>query len=143
MTMAVLIGVSVLSTRDSRDHRAERPPRGDGLTAADADPDTPVPQPPPLAKGTDLAAWPATAAKRSGVPARALRAYAAAELAQRADTPDCRLSWSTLAGIGRVESDHGRFGGASVDADGVSRPSIIGPPLDGSPGVREVRDTDG
>jgi membrane-bound lytic murein transglycosylase B len=143
MTMVVLIGVSILSARDGRDHRAERPQRGDGLTAADVDPDTPVPQPPPLAEGIDLAAWSATASERSGVPARALRAYAAAELAQRSATPDCRLSWSTLAGIGRVESDHGRFGGARVDADGGTRPAIIGPPLDGSPGVREIRDTDG
>jgi membrane-bound lytic murein transglycosylase B len=143
MTMVVLIGVSVLSDRDSRDYRVERPQRGDGLTAADVDPDTPVPQPPPLAEGTDLVAWAAAAAERSGVPARALRAYAAAELAQRSATPECRLSWSTLAGIGRVESDHGRFGGARVGADGAAHPSIIGPPLDGSPGVREIRDTDG
>lgn len=141
--MVVLIGVSVLSDRDSRDYRVERPQRGDGLTAADVDPDTPVPQPPPLAEGTDLVAWAAAAAERSGVPARALRAYAAAELAQHSATPECRLSWSTLAGIGRVESDHGRFGGARVGADGAAHPSIIGPPLDGSPGVREIRDTDG
>jgi membrane-bound lytic murein transglycosylase B len=142
MTMVVLIGASILSAREAHD-RVERPQRGDGLTAADVDPDTPVPQPPPLAAGTDLVAWSKTAAARSGVPARALRAYAGAELAQRSATPDCRLSWSTLAGIGRVESDHGRFGGARVDADGEIRPSIVGPPLDGSPGVREIRDTDG
>jgi membrane-bound lytic murein transglycosylase B len=30
-----------------------------------------------------------------------------------------------------------------VGADGATRPSIIGPPLDGSPGVREILDTDG
>jgi len=143
VTMVVLVGVSVLSARDSRDHRAERPQRGDGLTPAAVDPDTPAPQPPPLAAVTDLADWSAVAAERSGVPARALRAYASAELAQRSAAPQCRLSWSTIAGIGRVESDHGRFGGASVDADGVARPRIIGVPLDGSPGVREIRDTDG
>lgn len=140
VTMVVLVGVSVLS---GRDEPAQRAPRGDGLVPADVDRDTPVPQPPALAAGTDLAAWAASAAERSGVPARTLRAYGAAELAQRAETPNCRLSWSTLAGIGRVESDHGRFGGASVDADGVARPRIIGVPLDGSTGVREIRDTDG
>jgi membrane-bound lytic murein transglycosylase B len=140
VTMVVLVGVSVLTGRDDR---PDRTPRGDGLTPADVDRDTPVPQPPPLAAATDLVAWSASAAQRSGVPARALRAYAAAELAQREQTPACRLSWSTLAGIGRVESDHGRFGGAGVDADGVARPRIIGLPLDGSPGVREIRDTDG
>jgi len=143
VTTVALIGVSIVLARDGRDHRPERPQRGDGLTAADVDQGTPVPQPPPLAKDTDLAAWSATAARRSGVPARALRAYGAAELAQRSDTPACRLSWSTLAGIGRVESDHGRFGGAAVDDDGVSRPPIIGIPLDGTAGVREIRDTDG
>jgi len=140
MTMIVLVGVSVLSFRGTRD---DRPQRGDGLTAAPVDPNTPVPQPPPLERGVDVAAWSESAAERSGVPARALSAYAAAELAQRTDAPDCRLSWSTIAGIGRVESDHGRYGGATVDTDGVARPSIIGVPLDGSAGVREIRDTDG
>jgi membrane-bound lytic murein transglycosylase B len=140
VTMVVLVGVSVLSGRDDP---PERTPRGDGLAPADVDRDTPVPQPPPLAVATDLGAWSTSAAQRSGVPARALRAYAAAELAQRQETPVCRLSWSTLAGIGRVESDHGRFGGASVNADGVARPRIVGIPLDGSAGVREIRDTDG
>ena len=142
MALVVLIGVSVLAGSD-RDDGADRPPRGDGLTPAAVDRDTPVPQPPPLAPETDVAAWSAAAAERSRVPARALRAYATAELAQRASNPDCRLSWSTLAGIGRVESDHGRFGGASVDADGVARPSIVGIALDGSAGVLEIRDTDG
>ncbi|HLU58337.1 MAG TPA: lytic murein transglycosylase [Pseudonocardia sp.] len=142
MALVVLIGVAIVTDRHDRDHRAERS-RGDGLTAADVEPDTPVRQPPPLDDDIDLVAWSTSASERSGVPARALRAYAAAELAQRAATPDCRLSWITLAGIGRVESDHGRFGGARLGADGTARPTIIGPPLDGSPGVREIRDTDG
>jgi membrane-bound lytic murein transglycosylase B len=144
VAMVVLVGVSVLSDRADRNDRADRPPqRGDGLAPADVDRNTPVPQPPPLAADIDLAAWSSSAAKRSGVPARALRAYGAAELAQRADVPDCRMSWSTLAGIGRVESDHARFGGARVNVDGEVSPAIVGPPLDGSPGVREIRDTDG
>jgi len=139
MAMLVAIGVSALSGLGDG---GDEPRRGDGLTPADVDRDTPVPQPAPLADDTDLAAWSGAAAERAGVPARTLRAYAAAELAQRQDTPDCRLSWTTLAGIGRVESDHGRYGGAEVDADGVARPRIVGVPLDGSAGVREIRDTD-
>jgi membrane-bound lytic murein transglycosylase B len=137
--MVVLVGVSM---RSGPDEPAEPFRRGDGLVPADVDRDTPVPQPPALADGTDLSVWSASAAERNGVPARVLRSYAAAELAQRSATPDCRLSWSTIAGIGRVESDHGRFAGASVDADGAARPRIIGVPLDGAPGVREIRDTD-
>ncbi|WP_233159152.1 lytic transglycosylase domain-containing protein [Pseudonocardia sp. MH-G8] len=142
MAMLVVVGVAALSSLSAPDDGADEPRRGDGLTPADVDRNTPVPQPAPLAEGIDLAAWSGAAQERSGVPARALRAYAAAELGQRADTPDCGLSWITLAGIGRVESDHGRYGGAEVDADGVARPRIIGVPLDGSPGVREIRDTD-
>jgi membrane-bound lytic murein transglycosylase B len=118
-------------------------PRGDGLRPADVGRGTPVPQPPALAAGLDLATWSVQTAARSGVPARALRAYAAAELTQRTRTPSCRLSWTTIAAIGRVESDHGQLGRANLDADGTARPLIIGVPLDGSHGVREIRDTDG
>jgi membrane-bound lytic murein transglycosylase B len=121
----------------------DRGGRGDGLVAADVPRDTPVPQPDPLSVDVDLDAWARQVADRSGVPARALRAYGAAELAQREAAPDCRLSWTLLAGIGRVESDHGRLGRADLDADGVARPPIVGVALDGSAGVREVRDTDG
>jgi hypothetical protein len=124
------------------DAELRRTPHGDGLVPADVDRNTPVPQPVPLAADTDLDRWAAGIADRSGVPERALRAYGNAELAQRAATPDCRLSWATVAGIGRVESDHGRLGRADLDADGVARPRIVGVPLDGSAGVREVPDTD-
>jgi membrane-bound lytic murein transglycosylase B len=136
---AVVVGISRLSGSDGE----ERPSRGDGLIPADVDRDTPVPQPAPLATDTDLTVWADTVAARSRVPERALRAYGAAEIAQRAATPRCRMSWATLAGIGRVESDHGRLGRADLDADGVTRPPVIGVPLDGSAGVREIRDTDG
>jgi membrane-bound lytic murein transglycosylase B len=139
----VAVVLAGLSLSSGRDEQPDRSPRGDGLTPADVGRDTPVPQPAPLAPGTDLATWAGTVAERSGVPARALRAYGAAELAQRAANPDCRLSWVTLAGIGRVESDHARIGGADLDADGVVRPPILGIALDGSAGVREIRDTDG
>jgi len=44
----------------------------------------------------------------------------------------CRgLSWTVLAGIGKVESNHGRYGGAIVDHDGNVTPPIIGIPLNG------------
>jgi membrane-bound lytic murein transglycosylase B len=80
---------------------------------------------------------------RTGVPARALQAYRhAAALLAKAD-PSCRLDWSLLAAIGRVESDHGRFGGNVLGADGVARPGIIGIALDGSRGTARIADTDG
>lgn len=139
VTAAVVIAAAVLLPIGNR----ERAAGGDGLVAADVERGTPVTAPPPLRVGTDLGAWSAATGARSGVPTRALRAYGAAELAQRADAPGCRLSWATLAAIGRVESDHGRLGRADLDADGVPRPPIVGVPLDGTRGVREIRDTDG
>ncbi len=58
-------------------------------------------------------------------------------------SPGCNLNWSLLAGIGRVESRHGRFGGRSVAAYGAVSPPIIGIPLDGTNNTREILDSDG
>lgn len=44
----------------------------------------------------------------------------------------CQLPWTLLAGIGRIESDHGRYGGVVLGSTGVSRPHIIGVPLNGA-----------
>ncbi len=50
------------------------------------------------------------------------------------------LPWTVVAGIGKVESDHGRFGGSQVAANGDVTPPILGPVLDGSlPGTRPIR----
>ncbi|MHC1561123.1 lytic transglycosylase domain-containing protein [Actinomycetospora sp. C-140] len=89
------------------------------------------------------AAWADAAAGPTGVPARALVAYAGAEAGAREELPDCGLSWATLAGLGRVESNHGRFGGTALDDAGRPGESIRGPELDGTGGNREIRDTDG
>lgn len=137
------LGVAVIGLVDGLGAGRERTSRGDGLVPADVDRDTPVPQPAALDPDIDLVAWADRVGARSALPPRALRAYGAAELAQRSATPECRLSWTTLAGIARVESDHGRLGRADLDADGVPRPLIIGVPLDGSAGVQEIRDTEG
>ncbi|MCP2258993.1 Membrane-bound lytic murein transglycosylase B [Streptoalloteichus tenebrarius] len=86
--------------------------------------------------------WARRIADRTGAPARALRAYVRADLAMRAKAPACRISWATLAGIGRVESDHGRWGGATLGDDGRPSKPIIGVALDGSPGLEAIPDTD-
>jgi hypothetical protein len=52
------------------------------------------------------------------------------------------LPWHVLAAIGKVESDHGRLGGARLQPDGTVTPPIIGVALDGSPGVARILDTD-
>ena len=47
-----------------------------------------------------------------------------------------------MAAIGKVESNHGRFGGAMMTDDGVVHPAILGPRLTGSPGTSSILDTD-
>ena len=139
-SVAAVVATVLMAAGDRQQRTA---PRGDGLVAADVARDTPVPRPPSLAAVTDVATWAAGVSARTAVPAPALRAYGGAELAQHVDTPGCRLSWNTLAGIGRVESDHGGLGRATLGPDGLSRPPIVGIALDGTRGTQEIRDTDG
>ncbi|WP_298177809.1 lytic murein transglycosylase [Saccharomonospora sp.] len=89
-----------------------------------------------------LEEWAEYLAPAVGVPARAMAAYGNAELVMRDEAPACHLSWATLAGIGRIESDHGRYGGSVLGGDGRPSPPIIGIALDGSPGVKAITDTD-
>jgi membrane-bound lytic murein transglycosylase B len=91
---------------------------------------------------TSLTDWANRVSVATGIPEPALWAYGNAELAIRATGPGCHLTWATLAGIGRVESDHGRFGGAYLTASGEESRPIIGVPLDGTGGVRDIPDTD-
>ncbi len=73
-----------------------------------------------------------------------VEAYLSAERQVAATHPDCRIHWQALAGIGRVESNHGRFKGGSVAADGRVTAVILGPVLDGeAENIAEVVDTDG
>ena len=66
-----------------------------------------------------------------------LDAYWRAAAAQNAANPACRITWWALAGIGKVESGHGTFRGATVAADGNVTTPIIGIPLPA------IGDTDG
>src|SRR5664279_251574 len=78
----------------------------------------------------------------AGIPVRALDGYRkAASLVSSAD-PACHIDWALLAAIGRVESDHARFGGNRLDRAGVARPGIIGIALDGANGTARIMDTD-
>jgi membrane-bound lytic murein transglycosylase B len=135
----------------------ERPPSAEvpaaQVPAADVEPGAVAPtagrQAKPQAKpqpkpGEDpLRTWAGRLSDATGVPARALMAYGNAELAMTDADPACHLSWATLAGIGRIESDHGRYGGATLRDDGRPSTPIVGVPLDGSAGVKAVSDTDG
>jgi membrane-bound lytic murein transglycosylase B len=92
-------------------------------------------------KGTRL--WTVSALSDHNLPEAAKRAYRRAAAQMATADPGCGLRWTLLAAIGRVESDHGRYGGARLGNDGVSRPRIIGIQLDGKGPVAAIRDTDG
>ncbi len=84
-----------------------------------------------------------SSAPTSGIPSAALSAYQkAAQIINAADT-SCNIPWQLIAGIGRVESDHGRYGGNVLTAKGFSTPGIYGIELNGKNGTQAVPDTDG
>jgi len=74
------------------------------------------------------------------LPARVLEAYQAAARETGHSDGGCHLGWPLLAGIGKVESGHA-YGGA-VDRRGDTLTPILGPVLDGGPGVAAIPDTD-
>ncbi len=81
-------------------------------------------------------------ASTNGIPSAALAAYQrAAQVIDAADA-SCNIDWTLIAAIGRVESDHGRYGGNTLSDKGVSTPGIYGIPLDGSNGTAQISDTD-
>jgi hypothetical protein len=79
---------------------------------------------------------------QSGIPSVAVDAYVRAAGRLATEDPSCGIRWTLLAAIGRVESNHGRFGGVMLRDDGYPTKPIRGIPLDGRPNVAEIRDTD-
>jgi len=86
--------------------------------------------------------WLQRVAATTGIPPRALAAYAGASLVISDEKPRCHLGWNTLAAIGHIESDDGRYGGAIVGDNGYSSLPIIGPALDGG-AFAGIHDSDG
>ena len=78
----------------------------------------------------------------NGIPSSALAAYQRAETVINSADKACNLTWQLVAAIGRVESNHGRFGGNALDAQGVAQPGIYGLALDGTKATSVIRDTD-
>jgi len=76
----------------------------------------------------------------SGIPGTVLAAYQKAANELAVSTPGCGITWPLLAGIGKVESSHAS--GGRVDAAGLTRGQILGPVLDGGPGMAAISDTD-
>ena len=73
----------------------------------------------------------------------ALDAYHRAAAASAFTDPACGITWWALAGITRVESKHGTFGGATLLFNGDTSNPIVGIPLDGQNDTAVIADTDG
>ena len=114
------------------DLSAGAPPGALTLAAAPARDSDPEPATPAVITG--LAA--------NGIPNVALNAYRVAAARMAGAKPSCGIDWSLLAGIGRVESNHGRYGGAVLGPDGTASPRILGPALDGGQ-FAYIGDSDG
>ncbi|WP_101525495.1 lytic murein transglycosylase [Nocardioides houyundeii] len=97
----------------------------------------------PAAPGPRGVVRPAIGVTSTGIPSEALAAYQRAAAVLDVADPACHLPWTLLAAIGRVESDHGRYGGGALDAGGRAVPAIYGVPLDGSRSTARIADTDG
>ena len=77
----------------------------------------------------------------TALPARVLLAYRNAAAALHLSDPACNLSWTLIAGIGKVESGHAS--GGAVDKAGHTLRPILGPELNGVGPVAAIADSDG
>ncbi|SOX55701.1 hypothetical protein MAAFP003_4394, partial [Mycobacterium ahvazicum] len=89
--------------------------------------------------------WARPRAAALEIPLIALEAYAYAARVAEVENPKCHIAWTTLAGIGQVESHHGTYRGATLSPNGDVNPPIRGVQLDGSGGnlriVEAAQDT--
>jgi membrane-bound lytic murein transglycosylase B len=77
------------------------------------------------------------------IPPVAYDAYRRAADASGSITEACDVDWVTLAGIGQVESHHGRLDAThEIADDGDVTPPIRGRALNGSAGTQTIPDTD-
>lgn len=76
-------------------------------------------------------------------PLVALDAYYRAAATSATNDPRCSVRWWAIAGIARVEGQHGTYGGAALDELGNATKRIIGIQLNGTNQTQVVADSDG
>ena len=88
--------------------------------------------------------WAEKRSRALEIPVIALEAYAYAARVAEVENPKCHIAWTTLAGIGQVESHHGTYRGATLAPNGDVSPPIRGVRLDGTgDNLRIVGEDDG
>lgn len=83
-------------------------------------------------------AWIAQTSQTSGISPTAIAAYGDATLLLGRQQPSCHLGWSTLAGVGTIESANGTIGGRQLLTNGLSSSPITGPALNGAGGYAAI-----
>ena len=121
----------LLASRGSGQPTAPSP---DGVPPPPGDPVPAVDTHAPGRPADQLRGWAEQRAAGLGIPLAALEAYGYATRVAQVENPNCHLSWTTLAGIGMVESHHGTYRGAQIAANGDVHPPIRGVRLDGTNG---------
>lgn len=96
----------------------------DGVPPPPGDPVPPVDTHAGGRPADQLREWAEKRAAALGIPVIALEAYAYAARVAEVENPKCHLAWTTLAGIGRVESHHGTYRGATIAPNGDVSPPI-------------------
>ena len=153
VAVAVALTTVLLPRSTARSASAQRPADAGPALVADPTPPTGVLSPDAFAGAAKRPAASAPLQRLpqvdlnglsvAGIPPAALAAYVTAARTTNRSDPGCHLRWWLLAGIGLVESDHARSGGStSAKWNGIARPPIYGPRLDGSQGFAAIRDTD-
>src|SRR6201995_736868 len=90
-----------------------------------------------------LREWAEKRSPQLEIPVVALEAYAYAARVAEVENPKCHIAWTTLAGIGQVESHHGTYRGAALAPNGDISPPIRGVRLDGTGNNLRIVDDDG
>lgn len=140
---AVVVGATALSaTACVHLPSLNRPDIPDGLPPGAGTPQPYIDINAPGRTAELMRTWAAPISEDTGIPFVALEAYGNAAEIQRQQHPECGINWTTLAGIGGVESKHGTYRSTEIAANGDTSPPIRGVALDGTRGNMEIRDTD-
>jgi cell wall-associated NlpC family hydrolase len=79
----------------------------------------------------------------ASLPPVVMAAYESAASRANLLYPSCSITWPLLAAIGEIESHQGASGGSSrVGWNGIEKPPILGLRLNGSHGIRAIKDSD-
>lgn len=139
MRVVAVIGATVLLLASSCSWQlSARLP--DGVPPPPGDPVPPIDTHAEGRGADQLSDWAAERSVRLRIPATALEAYAYAARVAEVENPGCKIAWTTLAGIGQVESRHGTYAEARLAGNGDVDPPIRGLRLDGTGGTQHIVD---